>query len=126
MTGSSGGWSSPRGDEAAVAAQDSSPMGVLRWLGWDERHMGMQEESCAADSTWRERERGSGKGAHRVAVRAPFSTGREGNGEGGPGGRVRVEDGVGRREGGPWRGGRQCEATGMGPRPLGAGGAIAA
>jgi hypothetical protein len=54
MMGSSGGWSSPRRDEAA-AAQDSSLMGVLRWLGWDERQMGMQEGSCAADLTWRER-----------------------------------------------------------------------
>jgi hypothetical protein len=50
--GSSGGWSSPRGDEAEVAARDSSPTGVLRWLAWDERQMGMQEGSRAVDSTW--------------------------------------------------------------------------
>jgi hypothetical protein len=55
-TGSLGGWSSLRGDKAAVVAWDSSPTGVLRWLGWDERHMGVQEGSRADDSTWRERE----------------------------------------------------------------------
>jgi hypothetical protein len=37
MTGSSGGFSSSRGDEAAVVAQNSLSMGVLRWSGWDER-----------------------------------------------------------------------------------------
>jgi hypothetical protein len=41
MTGSSGGWSTPRGNEAAVAALNSSPTGVLRWSGWDKRQKGM-------------------------------------------------------------------------------------
>jgi hypothetical protein len=57
MMGSSGGWSSPRGHEEAAMARDSSSTGVLRWLGYDERQTGMQEGSCTADSTWRERER---------------------------------------------------------------------
>jgi hypothetical protein len=56
-TGSSGGWSSPRGDEATVTARDSSLTRVIRWLGWDERQTGMQEGSRVADSTWREGER---------------------------------------------------------------------
>jgi hypothetical protein len=70
MTGSSGGWSSLRGDEAAVAALNSSPTGVLRWSGWDKRQKGTQEGSRAVDSTRRERD--GGKGARHTAVQAPF------------------------------------------------------
>jgi hypothetical protein len=67
MAGSSRGWSSLRGDEAAVEALNSSLMGVLRWSGWDEKQMGMQEGSHATDSMWRERERDSRKGARHVS-----------------------------------------------------------
>jgi hypothetical protein len=97
MTGSSGGWSTPRGDEAAAVARDSSPTGVLQWLGSDERQTGMQEGSRVDDSMWREREweRSSPRGGAGSLLNR-----RRRKGGGGPSGRVHVEDGGGGREGG--------------------------
>jgi hypothetical protein len=93
--GSSGGWSSPRGDEAA--ARDLSLTGVLRWLGWDERQTWMQEGSHTAASTWREREQK--RSSPLGGARSLLNWRRRKRG-GGPGGRIRVEDGEEGREGG--------------------------